>query len=282
MNKYFLIGWFIFLSIFLLIIALDLLRGSKSKLAKYIIKSNNIYDFAENIAPFVSNFTGKISKENLTNQLLWSGNPFGLTPDGYYALRLILGLLGFVIGVFLYPLGFTILFAVLIGFVFSLLPTLGLRSSIEKRQDEITMGLPNMVNLVATAVWAGIELGPALRYVSYHTKGALGEVMRDAWKEIATGKSRGEVLKKAAKNTGVAVFERFIDTITVAEERGGQDLSRALMDFGNDMVQMQRQYLDEKGEKVPTKMLLPLVLCIFVPMLILLLTPILINALQTF
>jgi len=282
LNKNFLIGWLLFLSVFLVIIALDLLRGSKSKLGKYIDKSNSIYDFAENLAPFVSNFTGEIRKEEMKNKLAWSGNPFGLTVEGYYALKIILGLLGVVLGIFLYPLGFTFAFAILIGVVFFFIPTLGLRSAIEKRQHAIALELPNMVNLLATAVWAGIELGPALEHVSYNIPGPLGEVMRDAWKEIATGKSRASVLRKSAKNTGVATFERFVDTIVVAEERGGQELSKTLMDFSYDMKQMQRQYLEEKAKKVPTKMLLPLVLCIFVPMIVLLLVPIGISVLTTF
>ena len=49
--------------------------------------------------------------------------------------------------------------------------------------------------------------------------GPLEEVMREAWKEIATGKSRANVLRKSAKDTGVPTFERFVDTIIVAEER---------------------------------------------------------------
>lgn len=281
MNKNFLIGWLLFISVFLIIIALDLLKGDRSKLGKYIDKSDTIYDFAENLAPFVTNFTGEIKKEEMKNKLLWSGNSFGLTVEGYYALKIIMGLLGFVLGMFLYPLGLTITFAILVGAIFFFIPTLALRSSIEKRQDSIALELPNMVSLLATAVWAGVELGPALESVSYNITGPLGEVMRDAWKEMATGKSRSKVLKNSAKNTGVPMFERFIDTIVVAEERGGQELSKTLMDFSYDMQQMQRQYLEEKAKKVPTKMLLPLMICIFIPMLILLLTPIMISVIIT-
>lgn len=282
MNKNFLIGWLLFISVFLIIIALDLLRGNRSRLGKYVDKTDTIYDFAENLAPFVTNFTGEIKKEEMRNKLAWSGNPFGLTVEGYYALKIIMGLLGFVLGMFLYPFGLTVAFAILVGVIFSFVPTLALRSSVEKRQDAIAMELPNMVNLLATAVWAGIELGPALESVSYNVVGPLGEVMREAWKEIATGKSRANVLRKSAKDTGVPTFERFVDTIIVAEERGGQELSKSLMEFSHDMKQMQRQYLEEKAKKVPTKMLLPLILCIFIPMLILLLTPIGISVITTF
>lgn len=282
MNKNFLICWLIFISISLLVIAIDLLRGSKSKFAKYISGSNNIYGFAENLAPFISNFTGELQKEELRRQLAWSGNPFGLTPEGYYSLRIILLLLGFVLGMFLYPFGLSIFFAVLVGIVLSFLPTYMLRGNIEKRQDEITLELPNMVNLLAMAVWSGVDLSTALQYVSYNTKGALGEVMRDVWKEIATGKSRAEALKDAAKNTGVAPFERFVDSIIIAEERGGQDLSKNLMDFSFEMRQMLRQYNEEKREKVPTKMLLPMFTCIFSSMIVLLLTPVFIMVLKTF
>lgn len=282
LNKYLIISWLTFLSVFLLILALDLLKGSRSKFGKYINKANSIYDVAENLSPFVSNFTDEVRKEEMKNKLNWAGNPFGLTVEGYYSFKIILGLLGFALGMFLYPFGMSVFFAVFVAVVFFFIPTLILRSSIEKRQGEIAAELPNMVNLLATAVWAGIELGPAIEHISYNITGALGEVMREAWKEIATGKSREEVLKTSAKNTGVTMFERFVDTIVVAEERGGQELSKVLMDFSYDMKHMQRQILEEKAKKIPTKMLLPLVLCIFIPMLALLLAPIMISVIRTF
>lgn len=281
MNSNLLIVWLMFLAVFLLFIAIDLLRGSKSILGKYIDKSNSLYDFAENISMFVPNFADDLKKEELQTKLLWSGDILGVSVEGYYALRIILGVLGLALGFLLYPLGISPLLGIAMGLLFSILPLGYLRKAIEDRQMQITMNLPHMVNLLSTAVWAGIELGPALEAVSYNTPGALGEVLRNAWKEIATGKSRADALKKAAKNTGVSMFERFVDSIIVAEERGGMELSKSLSEFSLDMRHMERKFLEERAKKVPTKMLLPLFTCIFIPMLLLLLAPIILSVFVT-
>jgi tight adherence protein C len=277
MNNTMLVVFLIFISSFLLVVAFDLLRGNKSILGKYIDKSNNIYEFAENISSFIPNFADDIRKEELNSKLLWSGDILGVSVEGYYALRLVLGLIGLSFGLMLYPLGITLIFGVLAGILFSLIPLLYLRSSIEKRQTEITMALPHTVNLLSTAIGAGIELGPALEAISHNTRGSLGEVLRNAWREIATGKSRAEALKTASRNTGVQPFERFVDTIVVAEERGGMELSKSLNDFSLDMRHMERKFLEERAKKVPTKMLLPIMVCIFIPMLLLLLAPVILS-----
>lgn len=270
------------LSAFLFVIAIDLLRGKSSVFGKYIDKSNNIYDFAENISNFVPNFANEVKREELKNKLMWSGDILGVSVEGYYALRLILGLIGLGLGLVLVPMGITPIIGVVAGILFSLIPLAYVRSSIEKRQTEITMTMPHMVNLLSTAIGAGIELGPALEAISYNTDGELGKVLRKAWKEIATGKSRADALKSASRNTGVQVFERFVDTIVVAEERGGMELSKSLNDFSLDMRHMERKFLEERAKKVPTKMLLPIMSCIFIPMLMLLLAPVILSVFSAF
>lgn len=281
MNSTIMVVFMVFLSVFLIVIAFDLLRGNKSVFGIYIDKSNNIYEFAQNISSFVPNFADEVKKEELKSKLMWSGDVLGVTVEGYYALRLILGLIGLSIGLMLVPMGVTPLLSIVSALLFSLIPLGYIRSSIEKRQTDITMTMPHMVNLLSTAIGAGIELGPALEAISYNTEGALGEVLRNTWKEIATGKSRAEALKAASRGTGVQVFERFVDTIVVAEERGGMELSKSLNDFSLDMRHMERKFLEEKAKKVPTKMLLPIFLCIFIPMLLLLLAPVVLSVFTT-
>lgn len=280
MNYNLLVVFLIFLSIFFSVIAIDLLKGNRSIFGKYISGTSNIYDFAQNISAFVPDFSDEIKKEELRTKLMWSGDVLGVSVEGYYALRIILGLIGFSLGFILVPFGISPLLGVAMGILLSLIPLGYLRSSVEKRQMEITMSMPHMVNLLSIAIGAGIELGPALEAISNNTKDALGDVLRSAWKEIATGKSRSEALKTAARSTGVQTFERFVDTVVVAEERGGMELSKTLNDFSVDMRHMERKFLEERAKKVPTKMLAPIMGCIFIPMLTLLLAPVLLSVMS--
>src|SRR5690554_5102145 len=122
MNKDLMIIFLAFLSVFFLIIAIDLLRGRKSVFGKYIDRSTSIYDFAESLSPFVPNLADDIKREELSNKIRWSGDVLGVSVEGYYALRLILGLLGFGLVFLLYPLGVSPLLGVIAGILFSLIP----------------------------------------------------------------------------------------------------------------------------------------------------------------
>ncbi|SCG83663.1 hypothetical protein DW1_2097 [Proteiniborus sp. DW1] len=51
------------------------------------------------------------------------------------------------------------------------------------------------------------------------------------------------------------------------------NISDVLEDFTEDMRIMRKLDMEEKAKKLPTKMLLPIFSCVFIPMLAILLTP---------
>jgi len=124
---------------------------------------------------------------------------------------------------------------------------------------------------------AGIELGPAFEEVGSEIAGPLGEELRLAWRHIATGQSRSTALRHAAKRCGVPTFTRFVETMVTAEERGTPDLAAVLANYMTDLRGTQRRHAEEEARKIPTKMNLPLIACIFLPMVVLLLTPVLMT-----
>ena len=236
--------------------------------------SRSLFTLAENLGPSLKDFIPDVKSGELSQKLVWAGDLFGLSAHGFVMFQVILAFLGVLLGLTLSIFGIPLIFALILGLIMFVFPRLVLNEKIEKRKDAIQKALPQMVSLLAGAIKAGVDLSPALDALSYNFPGALGDELKLTRKEIATGTSSAKALKKMANRTGVEILERFVETINTAQERGGSTLSEVLDEFVLTVTEAQRRRAQEKARKIPTKMLLPIVLCIFLPMLLLMLAPV--------
>lgn len=267
------IAWLIFLSVLLLIIGFEIRRGSNSKIGS-LTENLTLFMVAERLSPFVKSWMPEMQIKDLDSRLMWAGQPYGINGSQYIGIKMIFGIIGGLVGLILNIFGLPFIFIILLSIIGLLIPTFVLRKKIEKRKEEIIDTVPNMVGLLSVAINAGVELAPALETISNALPGHLGEELRLAYKEIRTGKQRASAFKDMSKRTGVQIVERFVDTIITAEERGGMSLSESLTEFTYTIREMENKRLQEQAKKLPTKMQLPLFLCIFLPMLIIMLTPV--------
>lgn len=281
MTLYVTISWLSFISILLLIIGLDLSRGSKSKIAS-LTGNVTILTLAGQVSPYVSSWLPEIKMRDIDIQLMWAGQPYGINAEQYIGIKVIFSILGFMAGILVCMFGLPLIFAVFFAVIGFLIPTLMLRSRAEKRKGEIASTLPNMIGLLSVAVSAGIEMSTALKEISLIMPGALGAEFRYTYKEINTGRPRANAFRDLAKRTGVPIVERFIDTLITAEERGGVNLSEMLTEFNYTIREMNSKKIQEEARKLPTKMQLPLFLCIFGPMLIIILIPVAFTLMEAF
>lgn len=278
MNTPLLAAWFTWIAVLLFFIGLDLLKEPDKSLLKLLAgaeKNTNWQQIAEQFGPVFAAFFPIGNLQRIEQRLVWAGKPFGLSSsNGFIGLKVILLLIGVFIGVFFSLLGLPSLFAFVSGLIGYIGPDLLLTSLMENRQKAIFKAMPNMIGLLATAIRSGMELGPAMEMVGKNIPGPLGDEMRMAWREIATGRPRAAALKAMAKRTGVFIVERFVETIVTAEERGSERISDVLTAFMADLRASQTRKAQEEARKIPTKMLLPLILCILLPMIVMLATPV--------
>lgn len=268
-------------SIMALFIGIDLLRDDDKSFLKSIAVqdtgSTGWQRVAETIGPLVSAWLPFFSLEDIEERLILAGRPFGLSATGYIGIKIMGLLAGVMLGLLLIALQLPAILLVFSSVLLYLLPDSTLRSTIDKRRRTISKTFPVLLGLLATAIGAGVELGPALEVVGSNFPGPLGDEMRLAWREMATGRPRAAALRAMAKRTGVNSVIRFFETIVAAEERGGIDLSKLIEEFRVDLIESQKRHVNEQAKKVPTKMLLPMFLCIFIPTLILILVPVMMN-----
>lgn len=282
-NIYF-SSWLIFIAVIVFIIGSDLLkRESKIKKLFRNEMTNDVswQDIARKIGPFIALWIPIFNLKQLKENLDWAGKPYNLNEEGFIGTKILLLAIGLFVGVFFITLEIPIIIAFLLSLLLYFLPDALLRGAIEKRQKVIYKDLPNMVGLLSMSIGAGVEMGPALEAISRKFPGPLGNEMRQAWREIATGKPRATALREMANRTGVISVKRLFETIIIAEERGGGDLSLAIETYRKELVESQSRKMQEEARKIPTKMLLPIMLCIFIPMIMLILVPVIVGLIKS-
>ncbi|MHB1418662.1 MAG: type II secretion system F family protein [Bacillota bacterium] len=277
MNNALLAAWLAWLGVFLAFLGFDLLRQPDQSFIRSmagIENKNSWTHFAEAVGPVVAAWFPAVNMEQLRRKLIWAGEPLGITAEGYIGLK-ILGLIaGICLGGLLSAVGLPSMLIPALGILAYFIPDYFLTDAVTKRRNSISREMPSMAGLLSTAVKAGVELGPALEAVSKSMAGPLGDEMRRSWREMVTGQPRAVALRAMAKRTGVTTVERIVETIVTAEERGGVNISDALQTFMQDIRASQSRKAQEAARKIPTKMLLPLVVCLFIPMLAMLGTPV--------
>ncbi|MOA41918.1 Bacterial type II secretion system protein F domain protein [compost metagenome] len=97
---------------------------------------------------------------------------------------------------------------------------------------------------------------------------------------MRAGSTREKTLHNLAARTGVEEIHSFAAMLTQAD-RFGTSIGDSLRVFSDDLRHKRQMRAEELAAKIPTKMLLPLVLCIFPSIVMVVLGPALIGILRT-
>lgn len=163
--------------------------------------------------------------------------------------------------------------------VLVLLPTIGalgpaswLSRKAQERQDAILNDLPDVVDLLAISVEAGVGFEGALEVVCTHFDSPLAEELSRTLKEMELGLPRREALQNLKRRTDVGDLSNFVLALTQADSLG-MPLGRILHTQATDMRSRRRARAREKAAKLPVKILFPLVAFIFPAVLVVILGP---------
>ena len=209
--------------------------------------------------------------------LVYAGNPPGWDAERVLALKFVLpiglGILGFlvwqVLGLeLLLGVGLTFL-SVAVGYY---LPEWILRSAVDRRQTSIRRALPDTLDLMSITVEAGLSFDAALVRVAQNIKGPLGQELYRVVQEVQLGKSRSEALRDLADRTNVEPLKSFILAMVQADAFG-IPIARVLHVQAGEIRLKRRQLAEEQAQKLPVKIVFPLILGIFPAIFVVLLGP---------
>jgi tight adherence protein C len=237
------------------------------------------------LGQFASRFTPQASLQSIQHQLDLAGNPRGLDPTLFWAIRIVATLLlgGFILFVtFIAPpasflsirtgTGKALLFALggsLIGFF---LPVMMLSSRIKRRQDLIVKAMPDALDLLTVCVEAGLGFDQAMAKVAEKWENELSLAFERVLAELRLGKLRREALRDMADRMDIPDMTSFVAAIIQADQLG-VSMGKVLRIQSDQMRIKRRQRAEKKAHEAPVKMLIPMAFLIFPSIYIVLLGP---------
>ena len=145
----------------------------------------------------------------------------------------------------------------------------------QERQEEITNGFPDALDMLLVCVEAGQSMDQAILRgseeiaISYPS---LADEFQLVSHEIKAGKDRANVLNDMAERCGVSDISSFV-TVLVQSAQFGTSIADALRVYASEMRDKRVMRAEEKANKLPTKMTLATMMLTVPPLLIILIGP---------
>lgn len=213
--------------------------------------------------------------DRLQRRLDLAGNPSAWTPDRILATKglglFALGGLGALYGLSLSIVWLIVCVAIGAAFGF-FLPDLLLYNAGEKRQQKIRRSLPDALDMLTVCVEAGLGFDAALAQVARNTSGPLASEFARVLQEMQIGKSRTLALRGMTERTTVSELRAFVSALVQASELGIA-MATVLREQAKELRIRRRQRAEEQAQKVPVKILFPLIFCIFPVLFIVIIGP---------
>ncbi|MBU4232286.1 MAG: type II secretion system F family protein [Proteobacteria bacterium] len=168
-----------------------------------------------------------------------------------------------------------LLVTVVIGYIGYSLPQYLLGRLVRRRQDKIDRALPDVIDLFIICMEAGLSLQPTLNRVSDEIRDVCQEFYQELQitaGEMRTGITRDTALRNLGKRTGVESLQSLV-TLMIQSEKLGTSLAQSLRAHA-DFSRVQRTLrAEEMAQKLPVKIVVPLVFFILPAMFIVIIGP---------
>ncbi|OQA86466.1 MAG: Bacterial type II secretion system protein F domain protein [Lentisphaerae bacterium ADurb.Bin242] len=237
--------------------------------------------------PFASNVGFITRHEFLTNsrknteELIQSaGFDQALTAAQFIGVRILMGLAGTIL-LFLMIAADRTLFGFLLFGLFLLYPVSWLHRTIRMRHLSILKALPNVLDLLTLSVEAGKDFLTALRDILAKRKSdPLGDELKRTLHEIQLGKQRQMALKELGWRVRLPELTSIVNAVIQADELG-IGIGQLLRIQGDQLRNKRFARAETLANEAPVKILFPVVLFIFPSVFIILIAPIISQALKT-
>jgi tight adherence protein C len=245
------------------------------------------------IAPMLNRFT-RIGRRltagdqvaRIRHRLELAGNPPQWDVDRVIAYKMLGLLAGLALGIalplllgagFLTVLGLAIVLA-LAGFF---APNLTIYQLGYNRREQLRRELPDAMDLLTISVEAGLAFDAALSQVARNTTGPLADEFFRVLQEMQIGLGRVDALRALGERSDLPELRGFV-TAMVQADAFGIPIAQVLRVQAKDMRTKRRQRAEEMAQKVPVKILFPLIFCILPSLFVVILGPAAITIFHSF
>jgi tight adherence protein C len=226
------------------------------------------------------------ANDRLREKLDLAGNPPGWTVDrisagkviGFVAMLLLSLLFSAILGFSLLPtLGFVVI-ASLAGYM---APNLYLYQRAYDRAAVMQRSLPDAIDLLTISVESGLGFDAAVAQVARNTDGPLSEEFARMLQEMQIGRGRSDALRSLAERTNLPDLRSFVSAMVQADAFG-IPVGQVLRVQSSEIRLKKRQWAEEQAQKVPIKILIPLIFTILPCLFLAVLGPAAISIMDNF
>ncbi|GAB3196836.1 type II secretion system F family protein [Nocardioides hungaricus] len=229
---------------------------------------------------------GSDAPERIRHRLDLAGNPTGWTVDRVLTATVLGALAGIGLAALL-ALAFGASLPVLVVLVVAggvggyHAPGLCLYQRAYDRSEQVRRALPDALDVLTLSVEAGLGFDAAVQQVAHRTEGPLADELARMLREMQLGRSRAEALRGLAERSNVTELRSFVGAMVQADGLG-IPIAQVLRVQSHEIRVKRRQHAEERAQKVPVKITVPLVFCILPCLFVVVLGPAALTIMDTF
>jgi tight adherence protein C len=218
----------------------------------------------------------KFSEAEVRAKLVSAGM-YGTTPRKLLGYQVILTVFLPVLMLWLAPslgasLPLTILFAIGAGAFGWFAPMGFVDRKIRLRYDTMNRQMPDMIDLLIVTIEAGMGILASMRIAGDRLRDPLGQELRLTLQEQRMGLSVGEAIESLGRRADCENMRIFVRSLTQGEKLG-ISIGTTMRNLASEMRKRRKAMAEERAQKMPVKMLFPLLFFIFPAIFIVLLVP---------
>lgn len=208
----------------------------------------------------------------IATELARAGVSGRFSAELFMALRVALTVTGFILGFLIAHGPGRIFLGVVFGAAGILFPGFFLSKAAARRAEKVDMALPQFVDQLALIIEAGMSFDASVTYLADVSEGPLGEEMRRVLTELRVGASRKTAIRNFAVRVGSEDAMAFANAV-LASDQLGSPLGAILRAQASDLRHRRQIHAEERAQKAPVKMLIPMAIFILPVMFILIIAP---------
>ena len=210
--------------------------------------------------------TGADAADRIRHKLDLAGNPPGWTVDRVGAGKIVGAVAGLGISALLamvFGVSFTVGVVMVAGGTFAgfMGPNFFLYQSAYNRAQLMQRELPDAIDLLTISVESGLGFDAALQQVARNTEGPLAGEFQRCLQEMQLGKGRSDALRALGERNTMPDLRSFVSAMVQADAFG-IPVGQVLRVQSSEIRVKRRQWAEEKAQKVPVKITVPLIFCI--------------------
>ncbi|MGH8241732.1 MAG: type II secretion system F family protein [Steroidobacteraceae bacterium] len=177
-----------------------------------------------------------------------------------------------------------VFFAMLAAFIGLVLPNSVLNHMVERRQKRLRDGFPDALDLLVVCVEAGLGLTAAIQRVAEELKFShpeLGVEFAQVTAEMRAGVEREAALKALSARTGLEDIRGLV-SLLIQTLKFGTSIGETLRIYAEEFRDKRMQRAEELAAMIGTKLVFPLVFCLFPSFFIVAVGPAVIRLMDVF